>query len=222
MGRIEAAQQAFETIYSDDKWGLKEETGYEQVREGFEPETEKRRRLALLLQDFLKLNAVRSIVDFGCGFWSFFRDVDLTGVRYDGFDVVKGIVDWNNSLYAADNIRFHHVHPGIELPSADLLFTKHVLQHLPLADVQYYLGIFRRQYKFLIIANDVKPDDNTNGDTEPGGYRALRIDQPPFNIPCAVLQRWEDIYFDHHTVTDFCLAFGATGETTAPAVLTDS
>jgi hypothetical protein len=221
MGRIDAASAAFTEIYSKDLWHLISDQ-WANTPPGFESLESRMKRLAHLIQEFIKNNNVQSVVDFGCGFSSYTKMVDWKGVEYDGFDIVKGVIDYNIHTCATDTFRFHHVVDGTRLPSADLLISKDVLQHLPTADVQYYLDIFKRNYKFAIIGNDVFPDDNTNGDTPPGGYRALRLDLPPFNWPCAVVQRWESVEFGVHTVKHFCLMMTSNAATATGAIIRNS
>ena len=91
------------------------------------------------------------------------------------------------------------------LPSADLLISKDVLQHLPTSHVKHYLDLFKKNFKFMLIGNDIVPSDNLNGDTLPGGYRALRLELPPFNEPNIVVQTWISADFGVRTVKNFCL-----------------
>jgi hypothetical protein len=204
MGRITEAQAAFADIYDKDLWGLA--TGeWAAPRPGEETEADRMARLVGLIQQLIALNDIKSVVEFGCGFWSYAKQIDFTGVNYDGFDVVEGIVSHNNATYGRENIHFHRVADGVRLPPADLLISKDVLQHLPTAHVQYYFDLFKRNFKYMLIGNDVEPSDNLNGDAPPGGYRALRFELPPFNEPNIVVQRWITADFGIHTVKNFCL-----------------
>lgn len=207
MGRIKAAHSVFEEIYSKDLWKL-ESADWTKETAGYEPLDSCLDRFVKLAQDFMRLNGVRSVVEFGCGFWNYARAIDWSGIQYDGFDVVDGPIRWNRDHYGADNIRFHVLADGTWLPAADLLISKDVLQHLPNADVEYYTGIFRRNYRFSLIGNSVYPDHNTNADIPAGDCRSLRLDLPPFNLPCAVLQRWEYLEFGERVVKHFCLMTG--------------
>ena len=207
MGRIKAANSAFSEIYNKDVWALDSGEWHAQ-QAGYEPLESCYARFVALLQDFMRHNRVRSVVEFGCGFWSYAREIDWSGIEYDGFDIVDGPVRWNRDHHGADNIRFHRLEDGTRLPPADLLISKDVLQHLPIADICYYTDIFRRNYRFSIIASGVFPDHDTNSEIAAGDCRSLRLDLPPFDIPCAVLQRWEYIEFGKPVVKDVCLVTG--------------
>jgi len=207
MGRIEAANSAFSAIYSKDLWALASQE-WTAEHAGYEPLDSCYARFVRLLQDFVRHNNVRSVVEFGCGFWNYAASIDWGGIEYDGYDVVEGPIRWNRDHHAAANIRFHVLADGTRLPAADLLISKDVLQHLPNADVSYYTDIFRRNYRFSLIANSVFPDHDTNRDIPAGDCRSLRLDLPPFDLPCAVLQRWEYLEFGNPVVKHVCLLTG--------------
>lgn len=214
MGRIVAASEAFSQIYGNDAWAL-QSSEWHAEQPGLESLDSCLKRFVGLLHEFMRNNGVRSVVEFGCGFWSYARELDWSGIEYDGFDIYEGAVRWNRDQFASPNIRFHLLEDGCRLPAADLLVSKDVLQHLPIADVQYYLDIFRRNYRFSIIGNGVYPDENTNGEIPAGGCRSIRLDRAPFDLPCAVLQRWEYPEFGIRAVKDFCLVQGLPEAATA-------
>lgn len=207
MGRLVAASEAFTEIYNKDLWSL-QSAEWQAEHAGYESLESCMQRWTTLLGEFMRNNRIRSVVDFGCGFWSYAKALDWSGVEYDGFDVYEGVVRWNHDQHAAPNVRFHVLEDGTRLPAADLLITKDVLQHLPLADVHYYLDIFRRNYRFSIIGNGVFPEDNLNGEIPAGDCRSIRLDLAPFALPCAVLQRWEYIEFGARVAKEFCLLQG--------------
>ena len=222
MGRISAASDAFNEVYNKDLWSLDSNDWFKD-QPGVESFETRMGRFVQLLQDFMRTNGVRRVVEFGCGFWSYARQIDWTGIEYDGFDVVDGPVRWNRDQYGAPNIRFHQLQDGTHLPAADLLISKDVLQHLPIADIQYYTDIFRRNYRFSLIASGVYPVEGTNSEIASGECRSLRLDLAPFNWPCAVLQRWDYVEFGNRAVKDFCLMSGSAEAPTATgATIRDS
>ena len=203
MSRIEAAQSKFTEIYDKDLWNLK--------GNGWSVGAVQRarwERFTALIQEFMELNSVTSVVEFGCGFWGYARLIDWSGVRYDGYDVVPRLVERNRRRHGKENIHFHLLEPGLALPKADLLISKDVLQHLPTEDVHYYLAAFKKLYKHMLIMNDIVPNDNMNGDIPVGGCRSLRFDLPPYNEKLTVVQRWEGSDFFVPWVKHLCLLQG--------------
>ncbi|SEF14830.1 hypothetical protein SAMN05444161_9073 [Rhizobiales bacterium GAS191] len=198
-GRLEEARTAFSEIYEKNLWRL---------GPGLELEPDSVQRFVRLIQDFMRENEVATVAEFGCGYWVYSKLIDWKGKRYDGYDVVESAIRYDTEQFSEENIHFHLVRDGIELSGADLLICKDVFQHLPSEDIIYYIGKFKKIYKYMIITNDVFPDAHANGGIPSGGYRAIRLDREPFNERCAVLQTWEGVNFGERWTKHTCLLFG--------------
>jgi hypothetical protein len=156
-----------------------------------------------LLTEFIRDKGIRTVVDVGCGDWQHSRAIDWSGVRYFGFDVVESVIETNRRNFGAANIQFDVLRRTlVELPSADLVLCKDVLQHLPTADVNEYLDWFQAHYKYAIVTNDIScvsaqadaTDDPTgyaNIEIEHGAYRPIRLDLPPFDRKVVSLLEWQ-------------------------------
>lgn len=142
------------------------------------------------VSEFLTENKVRSIVDLGCGDWQFSRFFDFGNASYTGFDVVPSVISANIKSYARSGVEFRHFSSLADLPSADLLLCKDVLQHLPNDIVTQYLAAFRKKFKFALITNDGAPADLVNSDIPISGWRPVRLDQAPFFAPAAIVFSW--------------------------------
>jgi 2-polyprenyl-3-methyl-5-hydroxy-6-metoxy-1,4-benzoquinol methylase len=128
----DSAQRAFTRIYDEKIWGN---------GSGASAPAETAPYMSLLA-DFMKNNEVKSVVDVGCGDWQFGRYMDWSGVDYFGYDVVGSVIDANKEKFEAENIKFNKLNYIHELPPADLVVCKDVLQHLPVTDVAAYLRFF--------------------------------------------------------------------------------
>jgi SAM-dependent methyltransferase len=160
-----------------------------------------------MLQAFIRNNAIKSVVDVGCGDWQFSRTVDWSGVRYHGFDLFEPVIAANRERFGSDSIRFD-VANAITFPPADLAICKDVLQHLPIADIAGLLRYFRQHYRFALVTNDIYPAVGTNEDIAPGGWRALRLDQPPFNEVAPVILQYKVHHGERRWIKDVCLIVG--------------
>lgn len=137
------------------------------------------------LQQFMDKNQITTVVDLGCGDWQFSRTIDWSGIQYIGFDVVKDVIERNKKCYEHSTIVFVHADAlEIELPEADLLICKDVLQHLPHADIFRLLKQLHK-FKHCLITNDIDylTSSSKNPDTCRGGYHELDLTKPPFNLP---------------------------------------
>jgi len=178
---LRSIRERFEAIYEQNAWGRGSGVG---------SLPENNLEYATFLQLFLLRNSVRSVVDFGCGDWQFSRFINWTKVKYIGIDIVPILIERNQNIFGQEQISFEVFHSIDALPSADLLVCKDVLQHLPNSVVQQYLDVFKSKFKFMLITNDIGPTGYLNREIEPGGWRTLQFDRPPFAETAAVVLQW--------------------------------
>lgn len=193
------ARDAFNAIYQDKVWGCG--SGIGSLPEYAAPYMQ-------FLQQFIRNNTVKSVVDVGCGDWQFSRLISWDGVTYQGFDVAESVIAENRRRFGKPGISFDVVSRLDDLPPSDLVVCKDVLQHLPINDVLAYLKYFRKNYRFGLITNDIFPSGNTNKETEYGGCRAIRLDLLPFNQAAPVLLRYEIRQGTSLWIKDTCLMIG--------------
>lgn len=144
------------------------------------------------LQRLLKEKQITSVVDLGCGDWQFSKMLNWSGIHYIGVDVIPTVVQRNNELYGTPLIQFVHLDATKDdLPAADLLICKDVLQHLSDSDIQ---GIIPKlsQFRYCLLTNDYCPFIETNYPYEnQGGYRKLDLTKPPFNLAGELLLEYK-------------------------------
>jgi SAM-dependent methyltransferase len=186
-------EQQFSGIYSGNAWD-------KDIRSGPGSAADLNRPYVDLLQKFIRERNIRSVVDLGCGDWSFSKLIDWSGVDYLGVDVVPALIDHLNRMYGRPGVRFMHGNLlTCDLPEADLAVSKDVLQHWPNDAIQAFFGRLRR-FKYAILTNDhkvvcrswkrlwrAKEIFSPNSDTPAGGYRPVRLREAPFNLPATQL-----------------------------------
>jgi SAM-dependent methyltransferase len=133
------------------------------------------------LQEFINTHHIRTIVDIGCGDWELSKQLDLSNIEYFGIDVVKSLIERNQSLYKDPNLHFIYADAAdISLPEADLLICKDVLQHLSYVKIFQLLAKFS-SFPYCLITNDISRW-KTNQDIACGDYRPLNLFASPFNL----------------------------------------
>lgn len=144
--------------------------------------------LITFLQMFLRENRIRSMVDFGCGDWQFMSSISLQGVSYVGLDVVDSVLARNAELFGGPGVDFRHTPDDLsQLPSADLLFIKDVLIHVPNSYINQLSNSFTK-YKYVIAVNNrTGRAEDYNRDINFGEYRPVNMSADPFNFPCATV-----------------------------------
>ena len=51
------------------------------------------------LEDFLKSNNIKNVIDYGCGDWQFSQHINWEGVNYLGLDIVDSVIDSNKKKF---------------------------------------------------------------------------------------------------------------------------
>ena len=124
-------RERFEQIYDQNKWGYGSGKGSLPRHS---------RGYIGMLQGFMSDHSISTVVDLGCGDWQFSRLIDWSGVQYHGTDLVRSVIDRNIEQYSAPNIEFRVFSGNFDdLPDADLLLAKDVLQHWSNDSVKSFL-----------------------------------------------------------------------------------
>lgn len=176
-----ATSQAFTDIYDRARWG-RNDAG--EANSGPGSTVESTLLYRTFLQAFLKKYDIHSVVDAGCGDWEFSRTLDWTGVDYKGYDIVSSVVEQDKQKYATPSVQFFVANIVTDnLPPADLLICKHVLQHLPNQDVTKFLAQLPK-YKHVLLTDSVDPHTLSadNRDIPAGHFRPIDLTLPPFNL----------------------------------------
>lgn len=176
MGGEQDAGRTFSHIYDTDAW--EGGSGVGSTPDATAPYREVVARL-------LGARDVRTVVDVGCGDWQLGSLLDLSGVQYTGVDVVPSVVAANTTRYGRAGVAFAVVDARTgELPPADLLLVKDVLQHWPNDDVWAFLARQLPRYRYVLATNDLASvhwDGPVNAEMELGGWRTLDLEAPPFD-----------------------------------------
>jgi SAM-dependent methyltransferase len=177
----EQTERSFNYIYEHGLWGRDQHgngmSGSGSILANAAP-------YIVFLQNFLKANQIRSVVDVGCGDWTFSRYIQWEAIKYTGIDIVKNVIQKNQQTFSKPTIQFIHADgTTMNLPEADLLICKDVLQHLSNEKIAIFLKQIGK-FKHCLITNDVDPHTWTS-DNKPiisGGWRFVDLTQPPFNL----------------------------------------
>jgi hypothetical protein len=127
---------------------------------------------------------------------------DKVNVMYTGADVVDGLIQWNQKQFGNSKTKFVKLNAiDDELPDADLITIRQVLQHLSNDQILKILPKLSK-FKYVLITEHILIGDDVvpNYDKIPGPHIRSRslsgvyIDLPPFNVQNAkvVLEFRED------------------------------
>ena len=168
----------FNRIYAEGTWG-KDVAG--KGTSGTGSTLEITREYRVYVEDFMKKHSVKSVVDAGCGDWSFSSAMDWGDASYLGVDIASDVIAAVRNRHEKGRIKFQVGDITDELPAAELLISKDVLQHLSNELVHKFIrnNLRKGKYKWVILTNN---RGSENRDVASGGYRAIDLAAPPFEV----------------------------------------
>lgn len=181
-GREEKIEAIFNDVYRTAYWGTINGTASSGGGSFIEFTVQYRK----FLEKFFKHNKIKSVLDVGCGRWSFPHLIDWGPVeKYIGIDIVESNIEFNKQRFSSLKLKpiFRHMSlTSDNLPCADLLITKDVMQHLPLHEclsiINFALNKRDRpnkcHFKHLLITNDITLDAIYNSD-----FDITSLERPP-------------------------------------------
>lgn len=135
-----------------------------------------------------------TIVDVPCGDMNWMPELlgqleKEFAVSYYGYDIVPQAINAHRSTFSSHpNWHFLNVDVVKRLPTrGDVLISRDLVNHLPLADVQRALSNIKATHSpTLIISNNRDARVNEEVHNAGGGSRMLDIERPPFNWKRAI------------------------------------
>lgn len=176
----ETPRDVFSRYYRTNHWGGAES------RSGRGSSKDRGVFLASRLPLFLKSLGVSSILDVPCGDLNWMSDFPLGDLEYIGADIVPEIIDQNRAAHPGRGEFVCLDACNDPLPSADLIFCRDMVIHLPNYLVARFLrNVARSQASWLICTRFLGPigPNSINEEIGVGGFRAVDLCEPPFSLP---------------------------------------
>lgn len=175
--RLTPRERIFKAIYLSNTWGSPESLsggGSTLVQTAA-----LRRELPLMCSRL----SVTSVLDAPCGDYNWMRQTRLPVNRYVGVDVVRGIIERNQSRFGSDRVSFLHANVIRDLlPRVDLIICRDGLVHFSFVDIWWTLDNFRRSGATFLLTTSFKAR-TVNQDILTGHWRTLNLQRPPFSFP---------------------------------------
>ena len=124
-----------------------------------------------------------SLLDVGCGDFTWMAHVDLDAIEYVGVDIVPTVIATDVDRYSSPGRRFLCLDAvADELPEHDVALCREILFHLSFADARQLLTNLRRAgARHLIATTDTST--SFNADVTTGDFRPLNLERRPFRFP---------------------------------------
>ncbi len=167
-------KEIFETIYHENRWGSAES------RSGNGSEMQYTAVIRHELPPLLRRLRVGSLLDIPCGDCNWMRNVDLTGIKYIGADIVPAAVEHCRQVMPDGEFRQLDLITDI-LPATDAVFCRDCLGHLTPEQVIAAISNIRASGAAWLITTTF-PALRQNYSTGTGGWRYINPALPPYNL----------------------------------------
>jgi hypothetical protein len=158
------------------------------------------------LPEILKDAGASTLFDAACGDFNWMREVELLGIRYIGADIVRELVERNQSLYGRAGRDFRILDITVDaLPKSDVVLCRDCFIHLSFGRIRAAVANFKRSESvFLLATTHTRVKENR--DIQTGDWRSVNLQLPPFDFPAPLRLINED------EESGKCLALWRLGE----------
>jgi 2-polyprenyl-3-methyl-5-hydroxy-6-metoxy-1,4-benzoquinol methylase len=175
----ESLSERFTAVYENRVWLNGRAAG---SLSGCGSEIENTQSVRTHLAELLNFLGTRSLLDIGCGDFTWMQEVSFP-FTYVGIDIVPGVIAANNASYSSPQRSFQVGDATRDsLPQADTVLCREVLFHLAFADIWRVVKNIRKSGISYLIATT---DNNLkyNADILSGDFRMLNLHRAPFFFP---------------------------------------
>ena len=162
----------FTNIYEKELWGRGKGSGA-----GSRPKFNA--PYIAFLENFLRDNNIKSVIDFGCGDWQFSQYIDWGNVNYLGLDVVDSVIENNKKQFPEYSfISDTTVFPYLE--GRELILIKDVIMHWPNKEIVSFLDKLITYNIKILLVNESGQATNRRL-KKVGGFSNIDYDKFPLN-----------------------------------------
>jgi hypothetical protein len=181
-----SAEKVFTEIFDKNEWNNSESiSGLGSIRQHTQVIIDR-------LPNFLHKYNVKTFLDAPCGDFNWMKHVQFTGIKYIGGDIVKELIDQNNSKYANEFIQFQQLNIIQDpLPNVDLMMVRDCLVHFNDASIEaFFKNLVSSNITYLLTTNFSLTKHNY--DISLGNFRCINLQRKPYSLPTEIDILWED------------------------------
>jgi 2-polyprenyl-3-methyl-5-hydroxy-6-metoxy-1,4-benzoquinol methylase len=188
-----STQQIFTKIYESGAWGKSDDPGQTFFSGSGSHESTVVSPYIQAVQDFLTgLPMKPTVVDLGCGDFFVGSKIRHLCSIYTACDIVPSLIKFNREKFQHLDVNFRVLDLAEDdLPNAEVVFIRQVLQHLSNEQIAKAIPKIARQFKFLVLSEHLPADAQfiANADKPSGPDirmhegSGLVLTLPPFNLP---------------------------------------
>jgi SAM-dependent methyltransferase len=188
----QSTREIFTKIYEEGAWGRAADQEHKFYSGSGSHEGEAVGTYIAAVRDFLSsLEKKPDVVDLGCGDFHVGSSIREFCGNYVACDVVQSLIEFNRERFKALDVDFRVLDLAEDdLPKADVVFIRQVLQHLSNRHISNAIPKIARSYQFLVLTEHLptrgtfKPnlDKPAGVDVRPAVDSGLVLTAAPFNL----------------------------------------
>lgn len=167
----------FQNIFKNNSWGGRNSVS------GRGSDLDQTEHIVRKIPVLLKNMGISTILDIPCGDFNWMQNIDLSGIKYIGADIVEEIIKNDKKKYGKDNISFQCMNLVEDrLPQVDLILIRDCFVHMSYEDIFKSLNnVCNSMSKYLLTTSFT--DRQNNKDITTGEWRPLNLQITPFSLP---------------------------------------
>lgn len=100
-----------------------------------------------------------TVCDLGCGDFNIGKELITYAKKYDAVDIVPDLIEHHKKTFKAKNLKFHCLDIATaDLPRADCVLLRQVLQHLSNAEIHKVVDKLT-DYKYILLTEHIPEGD---------------------------------------------------------------
>jgi SAM-dependent methyltransferase len=187
-----STQEVFTKVYEEGAWGKSRDPSQIYFSgSGSHDTLAVSEYIGAVIELLRSLRSKPDVVDLGCGDFSVGSKLRPFCERYVACDIVEPLIAFNKVRFKSMDVDFRILDlTRDQLPAADIVFVRQVLQHLSNEKIQNALAELKAKYSYMVLTehlpNKHSFPHNVDKPTGPG----IRLDfnsgivltSPPFNL----------------------------------------
>lgn len=192
FGQDQGLEGVFSRVYAEGHWGRSADQAHPFYSGSGSHEDSVVATYVDAIRAFIQeLGGTLSAVDLGCGDFNVGARIRPLFGNYIAGDVVPALIESNRKSYSALDVDFRQIDlTRDEIPSADVILVRQVLQHLSNRDIMNFVSRVSGRCRYLVITEHLPLNDDfrPNIDKPSGPNIRLKIgsgvvlSKEPFNL----------------------------------------
>ena len=150
-------REIFEKIYFEERWGTNQTQNRKYSSGAGTRDTKAVTDYVEAISEFLlEFSDINTALDVGCGDFTVGSRISYLFKHYTAVDVAENVINENKQLFRDLGVDFYRLDITLDnLPPADVVFARQVLQHLSNDNIIRFLKRLNNKFRILILTESI-------------------------------------------------------------------